>query len=268
MAAVVVGSLARWAMKAAGRREPPPGFKKIVQAHAALKTNASRRHEWKFLADQMDLPSDSYVHTSQILKDAYIAHFGKSVPGLRESLSLDSSLDQDGKISFFELALFLSQQSCLPSFRLTAAELTAEPHKRETVEKLSNALELFATIKREFVRLAREVGMPVKTEDTKAIYEEAITFEAFYFVMAIDESEMETKEGDHGLATHLFNMVDCALLGDDEEGDGGISRDEVRSAHLARQPQPPLQDVAGRGSGHATHSTLACAPYRTASQGL
>jgi len=217
-----------------------------VAEHAALKTNASRRHEWKFLADLLDLPGDHYVHfaqyhpslvpheapfpTSQALKDAYLAHFAKSVPGLKESLSHEESLEQDGKISFFELALFLSQQPCLRSFRLTSAELAATPHKKETVEKLSNALELFATIKREFARLAREVGMPVPPEDARAIYEEAIAFEAFYFVMAIDESEMEAKEGDHGLATNLFNMVDCALLADDEEGDGGISRDELRKA--------------------------------------
>eukprot|EP00966_Prymnesium_polylepis_P208731 4835999-Prymnesium_polylepis.1 len=37
---------------------------------------------------------------------------------------------------------------------------------------------------------------------------------------------MEADEGEHGLAESLFNIVDGCLS--DEDGDGGISRDELR----------------------------------------
>ena len=64
------------------------------------------------------------------------------------------------------------------------------PLSQETLMKLSDTLELFATIKQEYLRLARARGGVVQWDpqaDLHDLYRQGIPFEAFYFLMAIDE---------------------------------------------------------------------------------
>jgi len=201
--------------------------------HTTLMTDTSRRHEWKFLFDLLDMPPGTFEHFRENLKAAYLASFGGNVPGLQESLVDDEDDDSggDGEISFFELALFLSQQECLPMYNLTTEEITAVPLAQETLVKLSDTLELFATIKQEYLRLARARGGGLTwdpEQDLHNLYRQGISFEAFYFLMAIDELDMENREGAIGLAGNLIDMLDGSLSG--EAGDGMLSRHELRRA--------------------------------------
>ena len=115
-------------------------------------------------------------------------------------------------------------------YYVTHEEIVAEPLAPETEVKLSDTLELFATIKQEYLRLARQAGglnMEWNPQrDLHQLYRQGIPFEAFYFVMANDERDMETDEGALGLAANLFNMVDGSLEASspEEAGDGTVSR--------------------------------------------
>ena len=208
----------------------------VKHEYNTLMTDASRRHEWKFLFNLLDMPEgDAFIEFSHSLKAAYHKGFGHKVPGLSDSLMEESDDaitegEGDGQISFFELAFFMSHQECLPMYYVTHEEIVAEPLAPETEVKLSDTLELFATIKQEYLRLARQAGglnMEWNPQrDLHQLYRQGIPFEAFYFVMANDEREMETDEGALGLAANLFNMVDGSLgsSSPEEAGDGTVSR--------------------------------------------
>ena len=135
----------------------------VSHKYTNLMSDASRRHEWKFLFNLLDMPEgDAFIEFSKSLKAAYHKGFGHKVPGLSDSL-MDESEESitegegDGQISFFELAFFMSHQECLPMYYVTHEEIVAEPLAAETEVKLSDTLELFATIKQEYLRLARQV---------------------------------------------------------------------------------------------------------------
>jgi len=116
-------------------------------------------------------------------------------------------------------------------YHLTEDEVTAIPLQEETIKKLSDSLELFAMIKQEYLRLARARGGLSNWDpeaDLHNLYRQGMPFEAFYFLMAIDELDMERTLGAHQLAVNLIDMLDGSLSG--EAGDGMLSRFELRRA--------------------------------------
>ena len=56
-----------------------------------------------------------------------------------------------------------------------------------------------------------------------------LSFDEFFHVLALDEVELEKTEGDVGLASHVFFMVDAMddEFGGGSSGDGTISREKL-----------------------------------------